>query len=103
MREPFLNGKSATFLKFILPKFLENANYATPPRRHKVATTPQQNFLLQFSDFAPPKKNSNKEEENFVLAFCPDGQAEITQFEVGIDICHFLNEQLFNISFGVLP
>ena len=28
---------------------------------------------------------------------------DITSGEVGIDIYRFLNEQLFNISFGVLP
>jgi hypothetical protein len=56
LHEPILNEKSATFLKFILPKFLENANDATPPRPAKGGATPQQNFLLYFSDFAPPKK-----------------------------------------------
>ena len=56
MREPFLNGKSATFLKFILSKFLENANNATPPRPTFGGTTPQQNFLPQFLDFARPQK-----------------------------------------------
>jgi hypothetical protein len=69
MREPFLNEKSATFLKFILSKFLKNANNATPPRSAFGGATPQQNFLLQFLDFARPPKKSNKEEENFVLAF----------------------------------
>src|SRR3990167_7538962 len=48
MREPFLKEGSATFLKFILSKFLENANNATPPRRRKAAATPKQNFLLHF-------------------------------------------------------
>jgi len=57
MREPSLKGKSAVFLKFILPKFLENANDATPPRPAKDGTTPKQNFLLQFLNFARlPKK-----------------------------------------------
>jgi len=65
MREPFLNEKSTTFLKLILSKFLENANNATPPRPacggaeftpHRACSGvgPQQNFLLQFSDFARP-------------------------------------------------
>jgi len=35
LREPTLKEKSATFLKLILPKFLENANNATPPRPAK--------------------------------------------------------------------
>jgi len=59
MREPSLNRKSATFLKFILPKFLENANNATPPRPafggaestpHQpcFGAGPQQNFLPLF-------------------------------------------------------
>jgi len=76
LHEPILNEKSTTFLKLILSKFLENANNATPPRPAKGGATPQQNFLLHFSNFARPLKNSNKEEENFVSAFCPDGQAE---------------------------
>ena len=33
-------------------------------------------IFFTISDFARPKKNSNKEEENFVSAFCPDGQVE---------------------------
>jgi len=41
MREPFLSGKSATFLEFILSKFLENANNATPPRPATGGATPQ--------------------------------------------------------------
>jgi len=61
MREPFLKEKSATFLKLILSKFLENANNATPPRPATGGATPQQNFLIQFPDFAPPPKNLNKE------------------------------------------
>ncbi|MDO9579707.1 MAG: hypothetical protein Q7J06_03940 [Bacteroidales bacterium] len=65
MREPFLNEKSAVFLKLILSKSLENANNATPPRPAFGGATPQQNFLLSF-----------KEEEDFVSAFCPDGKAE---------------------------
>jgi hypothetical protein len=32
LREPFLSEKSATFLKLILLKFLENANNARSPR-----------------------------------------------------------------------
>ena len=48
MREPSLNEKSAIFLKFILPKFLENSNYASPPRPAFGGATPQQNFLLRF-------------------------------------------------------
>ena len=35
LREPFLNGKSATFLNLILSKFLGNANNTTPPRPAK--------------------------------------------------------------------
>jgi|GEM_PF-3812594 len=77
MREPFLKEGSATFLEFILPKFLENANNATPPRRRKAAATPQQNFLLHFLILRVPIFFfSIKEEENFVSAFCPRGQAE---------------------------
>jgi len=72
-----LNEKLATFLKLILSKFLENANNATPPRPAFGGATPQQNFLPRLSDFARPKKNLNKEEENFVSAFCPIGQAEM--------------------------
>jgi len=56
MLEPFLNEKSATFLKLILSRFLENANNATPPRPAFDGATPQQNFLPQFLDFARPKK-----------------------------------------------
>jgi hypothetical protein len=40
MLEPSLNGKSATFLKLILSKFLENANNATPPRPAFGGATP---------------------------------------------------------------
>ncbi|MEK7657655.1 MAG: hypothetical protein AAB366_00435 [Patescibacteria group bacterium] len=40
MREPFLSEKSTTFPKFILPKFLENANNATPPRPAFGGATP---------------------------------------------------------------
>jgi len=72
-----LKEKSAIFLKFILSKFLENTNNATPPRPGFGRATPQQNFLLQFSDFARPQKKSNKEKGNFVSAFCPIGQAEV--------------------------
>ena len=54
MREPTLNEKSAVFLKLILSKVLENVNNATPPRLAFSGAPPQQNFLLQFSDFAPP-------------------------------------------------
>ena len=77
MREPSLDGKSVVFLKLILSKFLENANNATPPHPAFGGATPQQNFLPQFPYFARPPKKTNKEEENFVSAFCPDGQAEV--------------------------
>ncbi|OGZ23455.1 MAG: hypothetical protein A3E18_02255 [Candidatus Nealsonbacteria bacterium RIFCSPHIGHO2_12_FULL_38_18] len=56
MREPSLNEKCTTFIKFILSKFLEDANHAMPPRPATGGTMPQQNFLPHFSDFAPPKK-----------------------------------------------
>jgi len=56
MREPSLNRKSATFLKFILPKFLGNANDATPPRPAFGGGTPQQNFLPLFMISRHPKK-----------------------------------------------
>lgn len=46
-----------------------------PQRSIKGGATPQQNFLLQFLIFAL-QKNSNKEEENFVSAFCPCEQTE---------------------------
>src|SRR3989344_2099196 len=50
MREPFSSGKSATFLKFILSKFLENANNASAPRhRRGYAST---KFSSTFFDFA---------------------------------------------------
>jgi hypothetical protein len=57
MHEPFLNEKSATFLKLILLRFLENANNATPPRPAFDGATPQQNFLLHFFRFRAPPKN----------------------------------------------
>src|SRR3989344_4902392 len=56
IREPSLNGKSATFLKFILPKFLGNANDATPPRPAFGGATPKQNFLPLFMISRHPKK-----------------------------------------------
>jgi len=49
-----LSETSTAFLKLILSKFLESANNATPPRPAFGGATPQQNFLLQFSDFARP-------------------------------------------------
>jgi hypothetical protein len=48
MREPFLSEKSATFLKLILSKFLENANDAMPPRPAFGGATPQQIFFYFF-------------------------------------------------------
>jgi len=76
MREPFLNKKSATFLKLILSRFWKTPitqRLRAPPltglRLNKI-------FFYIFSDFARPPKNSNKEEESFVSAFCAIAQAE---------------------------
>ena len=82
IREPSLNRKSATFLKFILPKFLGNANDATPPRPAFGGGTPQQNFLPLFM-ISPPPKKTNKEEENFVEAFFPKWAGGGTQYSRG--------------------
>jgi hypothetical protein len=64
MREPTLNAKSATFLKLILSKFLENANNATPPRPAEGGATPQQISFSIFRISRAPQKIQIREEEN---------------------------------------
>ncbi|OGE80875.1 MAG: hypothetical protein A2720_00525 [Candidatus Doudnabacteria bacterium RIFCSPHIGHO2_01_FULL_46_24] len=56
----------------ILRKKLER-NASAPRHKRGYASIKFSSPIFRFR--APPKK-SNKEEENFVSAFCPDGQAE---------------------------
>jgi len=76
MREPSLNRKSATFLKFILSKFLKNANDATPPRPATGGATPQQNFLLQFLIFARTPFFQIRKKKILFRRFAINGQTE---------------------------
>ena len=76
IREPSLNRKSATFLKFILPKFLGNANDATPPRPAFGGATPKQNFLPLFMISRHPKKIQIRKKKILFRHSALYGQAE---------------------------